>query len=85
MPSYLVEIHVMPRPTLLDPQGRAVEHALRALEFEGVGSVRMGKMLTLDLEASDLGAAQRDATKMCERLLANPVTEDFAVTVHEGP
>ena len=85
MPSYRVEIHVMPRPALLDPQGRAVEHALRALEFEGVGSVRMGKMLTLDLEAPDVSAARRDATKMCERLLANPVTEDFAVTVHEGP
>ncbi len=84
MPNFKVEIKVMPRPTLLDPQGQAVEHALTALNFEGVDSVRVGKMLTFTLARSDRAVAQRDAARMCERLLANPVTEDFAVSVEDA-
>lgn len=70
---------MMPRASLLDPQGQAVQHALSALGFGGVGDVRVGKALTLAVEAPDAAAAERQARAMCERLLANPVTEDFAV------
>ncbi|HLB35642.1 MAG TPA: phosphoribosylformylglycinamidine synthase subunit PurS [Gemmatimonadales bacterium] len=80
-----VEVRVMPRATLLDPQGQAVEHALQALGFERVSGVRVGRALTLQLERADAGRAQADARAMCERLLANPVTEDFTLTVRAAP
>ncbi|MBI2072504.1 MAG: phosphoribosylformylglycinamidine synthase subunit PurS [Gemmatimonadetes bacterium] len=76
-----VEVRVMPRATLLDPQGQAVEHALQALGFERVSGVRVGRALTLQLERADAGRAEADARAMCQRLLANPVTEDFTLSV----
>ncbi len=87
MTRYAVEVRVMPRPSLLDPQGQAVEHALAALGFHGVSEVRVGRALTfhLHLEPSDPGAAERDVRRMCERLLANPVTEDFSLSLREAP
>jgi phosphoribosylformylglycinamidine synthase len=80
-----VEVRVMPRVTLLDPQGQAVEHALQALGFERVSGVRVGKALTLQLDRPDAGRAEADARAMCQRLLANPVTEDFTLTVRALP
>ena len=71
----------MPRASLLDPQGQAVEHALTALGFENLEGVRIGKTMRLSLEQPDRAAAERAVRSMCEQLLANPVTEDFAVTV----
>lgn len=75
----------MPRPSLLDPQGQAVEHALEALGFRGVTAVRVGRALSLhlELEAGDPAAAEEHVRSMCERVLANPVTEDFAIAVRE--
>ena len=78
---FQVEVRVMPRAGLLDPQGQAVAHALAALGFTGVGAVRVGKALTVNVDAANAGAAERDARAMCERLLANPVTEDFTLQV----
>lgn len=83
MPQYEIHVRVMPRPTLLDPQGQAVEHALANLGFEAVGMVRVGKALTIALERPDSARAEADARAMCERLLANPVTEDFSISVTE--
>lgn len=80
-----VEVRVMPRATLLDPQGQAVEHALQTLGFERVSGVRVGRALTLRLDRPDAGRAEADARAMCERLLANPVTEDFTLTVRATP
>ena len=84
MPRFAIEVRVMPRKALLDPQGQAVEHALDALGFKGVGDVRIGKALTLELDRPDPGVAERDAKAMCERLLANPVTEDFTLSVRKA-
>ena len=81
MPKFRVDVRVMPRAGLLDPQGQAVEHALDALGFGGVGTVRVGKALTVEVDAADAAAAEREARTMCERLLANPVTEDFVLQV----
>lgn len=83
MPRFHVTIRVMPRPSLLDPQGQAVEHALAALGFSGVDGVRVGKALVFDLDAPSVTGAERDARRMCEKLLSNPVTEDFTVVVQE--
>jgi phosphoribosylformylglycinamidine synthase subunit PurS len=81
MTAYRVEVRVMPRAALLDPQGQAVEHALHALGFRDVAKVRVGKHLVLDVEAASGEAAAAQARVMCDRLLANPVTEDFDVAV----
>ena len=81
MTAYRVEVRVMPRAALLDPQGQAVEHALHALGFSAVAQVRVGKHIVLDLEAPSGEAAVAQARVMCDRLLANPVTEDFDVAV----
>jgi len=75
----------MPRATLLDPQGQAVEHALTALGFERVAGVRVGRSLLLAMDRPNRAAAEHDARAMCQRLLANPVTEDFTVAVREVP
>lgn len=74
----------MPRATLLDPQGQAVEHALAALGFAGVGRVRVGRAVTFSLECNTTRQAEQDVRAMCERLLANPVTEDFTITLRAG-
>jgi phosphoribosylformylglycinamidine synthase len=81
MPAFRVEVRVMPRGSLLDPQGQAVQHALHALGFAEVGDVRIGKHLVLRLDAPTGDAAATRARAMCDRLLANPVTEDFHVLV----
>lgn len=81
MGAYRVEVRVMPRAALLDPQGQAVEHALRALGFADATKVRVGKHLVLEVTAGTKEEAAQRARAMCDRLLANPVTEDFQVAV----
>jgi len=79
--TYRVHIRVVPRSGLLDPQGQAVEHALSVLGFSGAGGVRVGRAIELAVEARSQQEAEASARQMCERLLANPVTEDFTVAV----
>ncbi len=62
---------------VLDPQGEAIRHALGALGFDGVNSVRQGKMIELDLAEDDAARAEEQARQMCERLLANTVIESY--------
>lgn len=81
MSAFRVEIRVMPRASLLDPQGQAVQHALHALGFREVGAVRVGKHLVVEVQAASREEAAARARTMCERLLANPVTEDFHLAV----
>jgi phosphoribosylformylglycinamidine synthase subunit PurS len=64
---------------VLDPQGEAVRHALGALGFQGVTGVRQGKVIEIDLAATDRAAAEADVKAMCEKLLANTVIETYAV------
>ncbi len=72
---------VMPRTGVLDPQGKAVAEALAALGFDGVHAARQGKVLELELAETDPDAAQAALTAMCERLLANPVVEDYTIEI----
>lgn len=81
MSGYRVEVRVTPREGLLDPEGRAVETALSSLGFEGVAGVRVGKLVRMRVEASTEEAALERAREMCDRLIANPVTEDYAVRI----
>ena len=66
---------------VLDPQGKAIEHALEGLGFGGVGSVRQGKVFDIVLESTDEAKAEADLKAMCEQLLANTVIEDYSVDV----
>lgn len=66
---------------VLDPQGKAIEHALGALNFDGVGSVRQGKVFDLELEETDKTKAEAALKAMCEKLLANTVIENYTVTL----
>jgi len=78
-----LEIRVKPRPGLLDPEGKAIHHALHSLGWEGVEDVRVGKAIYLDMDAESPEQALEIARAMCRKLLANPVTEDFEVSVVE--
>jgi len=77
--AFRIEVRVMPRDALLDPQGQAVEHALHALGFAEVRRVRVGKHLALEVNAPTREEAAARVRAMCDRLLANPVIEDFQV------
>lgn len=64
---------------VLDPQGKAIVGALGSLGFDGVGSVRQGKVFDVELDTSDRASAEASLKAMCEKLLANTVIEDYAV------
>lgn len=84
MSEFHVEVQVVPRRGILDPQGRAVAGALHSLGFSGVGDVHVGRVITLVLSAASEEEARAAATAMCRQLLANPVTEDFEVRLAQG-
>ena len=79
MSRFRVAVQVVPRRGLLDPQGKAVADALHTLGFGGVVAVHVGRHLVLDLDVADEETARRQTREMCERLLANPVTEDYEI------
>lgn len=74
-------VHVTLKNGVLDPQGKAIEHALGALGFGGVNQVRQGKFLELDLGETDPEKARAQVTDMCEKLLANTVIENYTVEI----
>ena len=79
MSSFRVALHIVPRRGILDPQGKAVADALQTLGFRSVQDVHVGRHVVVELSARDASAAEQEARAMCEKLLANPVTEDFEV------
>jgi phosphoribosylformylglycinamidine synthase subunit PurS len=79
MTRYRVAVHISPRQGILDPQGRTVADALHSLGFGSVRDVHVGRHIVVELEANDSPTAERSTREMCERLLANPVTEDFEI------
>jgi phosphoribosylformylglycinamidine synthase len=72
-------VTVMLKNGVLDPQGEAVRHALGSLGFQGVTGVRQGKVIELDLAATDATQAETEVKAMCEKLLANTVIESYRV------
>lgn len=75
------EVRIMLKDGVLDPQGEAVRHALGTLGFDGVDGVRQGKLITLDLDATDAATAEAEVKAMCEKLLANTVIERYDITL----
>lgn len=78
------KVHVTLKTGVLDPQGKAVEHALAGLGFAGVNDVRQGKFIELDLDETDAAKAKSNVEAMCEKLLANTVIENYSVEIAEG-
>ena len=78
-----VVVDVMPKPEILDPQGKAVLGALPRLGFEGVTEVRQGKRFELEIEGELTDERRAEVEQMAETLLSNPVIEDYAVRVLE--
>lgn len=72
-------VHVTLKRDVLDPQGKAIQNACQSLGFPSVKSVRQGKLFELELEARDEAHARSVLRELCEKLLANPVIEDYAV------
>jgi len=76
-------IHIMLKPRVHDPQGKAVANALAALGFEGVDEVRQGKYIEIDLAESDRSLAESTVEAMCAKLLANPVIENYSIAIED--
>ena len=74
-------ITITMKPTLLDAQGRTVEGALKAIGYDDVAGVRVGKVIELEIPGSDVATVEATAVEMCDRLLANPVLEDYRIAV----
>ena len=76
-----VVVNIKLKEGVLDPQGKAVSHALGSLGFSNIGDVRIGKQIVLELDESDEKKAKEQASKMAEELLANTVIEDYEIVI----
>jgi phosphoribosylformylglycinamidine synthase len=76
-------VHARLKDGVLDPQGAAIGRALAQLGFAGVAEVRQGKLIELELDERDRGAAEAKVRAMCEQLLANPVIETYTVSIED--
>lgn len=77
------KVHVTLKPGVLDPQGKAVQHSLAALGFDGIEQVRQGKYIEVDIADGDREAARRQLDAMCRQLLANTVIENYTIDIAE--
>ncbi len=74
-------IYVTLKNGVLDPQGKAIQHALVALGFDGVDDVRQGKFIELELRETDSVKAKANVEEMCKKLLSNPVIENYSIHI----
>ena len=77
------QVTIMLKRGVLDPQGKAIGHALDSLGFTGVESVRQGKLIEIELRDADLAMAEKKLEDMCQKLLANTVIEDYRIEIAE--
>ena len=76
-------VHVKLKVGVLDPQGKAIAHALNSLGYDEVSGARVGKEITLELAETDKAKAEARVTEMCEKLLANTVIERFDIDIQD--
>jgi phosphoribosylformylglycinamidine synthase len=81
--KYQSRIYVTLRPSVLDPAGTAVESGLKQLGYESVAGVRIGKYIELTIDAENSQVAKENLEVMCDRLLANPVIENYRIELEE--
>ena len=79
--KFIAEINVMPLKALLDPQGKAVTSVIHNTGFADIDQVRIGKHITLEIEAADKAAAERRVDEVCRKVLHNPIMEGYEFTV----
>jgi phosphoribosylformylglycinamidine synthase subunit PurS len=79
--TWRVNVRILPRAGLLDPQGQAVEHALAALKFPEAKHVHVGRAIALEVSAPSAADAEAAVRRMCDKLLANPVIEEYEIEV----
>jgi phosphoribosylformylglycinamidine synthase len=84
MANFSIEVFVVLKPMVNDPEGLVIRDGLRTIGFNEVASVRSGKYLTVEMEAEDSAEAQSRVTEMCDKLLANPVIEEYRFSVKEA-
>lgn len=82
--KYIAHINVMPLKELLDPQGKAVNTSLHNLGLNQIDGVRIGKHITMDVEAASKEEAEKTANEACSKLLANMVMEQYDITITEA-
>lgn len=83
MKNYEAKIYVTLKKSVLDPQGSTLKHALSTMGYESVADVRVGKFLEVALSASNEAEAQTKLSEMCDKLLANPVIEEYKIELTE--
>ena len=81
--KFIAEINVMPLKTLLDPQGKAVTHSMKNIGFTEVSNVRIGKHITLEIEAASKEIAMERVNEACNKILSNPIMEGFDYILKE--
>lgn len=82
--KFRAEIDVMPLKALLDPQGKAVSNSMVNLGLPEIGNVRIGKHITLEVEAADKAAASKKVEEACKKLLANQIMESYEFELFEN-
>ena len=80
--KYIAEINIMPLKALLDPQGKAVTNSMQNLGFNEVSNVRIGKHITLEIEAGSEKIAVQRIEEACKKILSNPIIEGYDFTLH---
>ena len=80
--KYIAEINIMPLKALLDPQGKAVTNSMKNLGFNEVSNVRIGKHITLEIEAESETAAGQRVEEACKKILTNPIIEGYDYVLH---
>lgn len=81
--KYIAEINVMPHKALLDPQGKAVSSSMKNLGLPEIGNVRIGKHISLEIEAADKETAKGKVDEACKKLLANQIMESYEFSLTE--
>ncbi len=81
--KFIAEINVMPLKALLDPQGKAVTQSMKNIGFTEVSNVRIGKHITLEIEAASKEIAMERVNEACNKILSNPIMEGFDYTLKE--
>ena len=81
---FKAEVYITLKKTVVDPQGLVLKHALESLGFSAIDQVRCGKIISLELRTNSKAKAQKDASLMCQKLLANPIIEDYKIKINKA-
>ncbi|HOS47444.1 MAG TPA: phosphoribosylformylglycinamidine synthase subunit PurS [Bacteroidia bacterium] len=82
--KFIAHINVMPQKALLDPQGRAVSAGMKNMNLHEIGNVRIGKRISLEVEAASKDIATEKVEQACKQLLANPIMETFEFSLEQA-